>query len=297
MSIQHFKDSPNTVAALKKAELDWEVEVRDVKVPGASSGTDCFQAIVRKDNSHVLSIMKQRYVPIQNSEVFSICDDLISGSNRISSAGCYFDGRKSFVQVELPDLQFDVVKNDTVQPYLTLLTSHDGSGTKGFYTATRLACFNQMSSAMSTGTHSFSIHHTRNASMRLAKARAMIESASLSFEAMRDRCKSLQKMKINKSRVGEFVNELFPVKFTDDEKKNVRKSRMRDQLLDLIQTGRGTDIPGVKGTGWGLFNAATELFDHHSTIRNGMEPEVRSLFYGGDQFRSKVLKAIEVVAA
>lgn len=37
--------------------------------------------------------------------------------------------------------------------------------------------------------------------------------------------------------------------------------KSRDKIRHLVETGLGTDIPGVRGTAWGLYNAATEWID------------------------------------
>lgn len=39
--------------------------------------------------------------------------------------------------------------------------------------------------------------------------------------------------------------------------------RIQDNILEILETGRGMDLPGVRGTMWGAYNAVTEYLTHH----------------------------------
>jgi hypothetical protein len=41
------------------------------------------------------------------------------------------------------------------------------------------------------------------------------------------------------------------------------------KILELVETGKGTGIPGVRGTAYGFLNAVTEYVDHHRVVRAG----------------------------
>ena len=43
-----------------------------------------------------------------------------------------------------------------------------------------------------------------------------------------------------------------------------KQKTIAEEIFGLASGGLGTDIPGVAGTGWGLYNAVTEWTDHHS---------------------------------
>jgi hypothetical protein len=45
------------------------------------------------------------------------------------------------------------------------------------------------------------------------------------------------------------------------------KNRAAEKIFELVEIGKGTEIPGVKGTAYGLLNAFTEYVDHHRPVR------------------------------
>jgi hypothetical protein len=67
--------------------------------------------------------------------------------------------------------------------------------------------------------------------------------------------------------VKKFVEAVFFSKA--DLEKSVRMANKRDLYLtkinELLEVGAGSDIAGVRGTKYGLYNAATEFLTHHIT--------------------------------
>tara|TARA_B100000700_G_scaffold86173_2_gene96894 strand:- start:3389 stop:3811 length:423 start_codon:yes stop_codon:yes gene_type:complete len=83
----------------------------------------------------------------------------------------------------------------------------------------------------------------------------------------------------------DFCMELFPTPVADEDG-NVSKRAMsisennRSQLTRLFVGGRGTEIPGVRGTGWAAYNALTEFAGYHRTSRGGKGKRFESLMMG-----------------
>ena len=58
-----------------------------------------------------------------------------------------------------------------------------------------------------------------------------------------------------------------------------------------MQTGRGADIKGVRGTVWGTYNALTEYVDHHKVYRGGETKRLEASQFGtGRNLKAKALK-------
>ena len=75
VNVEEAADSKN---ALVLAGLDWEVEKKDVIVPGCSSITD-YKATVRTADNTVLGIVSDRYKIVQNEDAFSFVDNIVDG--------------------------------------------------------------------------------------------------------------------------------------------------------------------------------------------------------------------------
>jgi hypothetical protein len=68
------------------------------------------------------------------------------------------------------------------------------------------------------------------------------------------------KVKVNGEN-GNGVSEMLEAEIGPRIQKHI------DKVIELVETGKGTDIPGVKGTAYGAFNAATEWADHYKPLR------------------------------
>jgi hypothetical protein len=55
---------------------------------------------------------------------------------------------------------------------------------------------------------------------------------------------------------------------------------MVDSVAELMETGRGSEIRGVRGTAWGAYNAITEFVDHKRKVRGGEENRIGSIWFG-----------------
>ena len=68
-------------------------------------------------------------------------------------------------------------------------------------------------------------------------------------------------------------------------------------MFELYHTGKGSDIPGVKGSLWGAYNAVAEYVDHYATVKNEDKDStnrLKSIWFGnGEQIKNKAFnKAI-----
>lgn len=85
------------------------------------------------------------------------------------------------------------------------------------------------------------------------------------------------------SELERYVRSVFHIPETATE------SRILDGVLRSHEEGRGADIPGVRGTYWGAYNAVTDYLDH---VR-GRTDETRldsSWFGAGRAIRDRALE-------
>ena len=96
---------------LGNSGLDWSVtpqplEANGVVVPG-------FKALQRDDNGHILTVAKDSYMPIQNSEVFSAINDALIGvEHEITCSGSLDNNNQTFISVRLKSEQRFVDNRD-----------------------------------------------------------------------------------------------------------------------------------------------------------------------------------------
>jgi phage/plasmid-like protein (TIGR03299 family) len=273
--------------ALKIGQADWEVDKLPV-YDGFMNPIEGFSRIARKDNDSTLNICKSSYEPIQNHEIFGVIDDILGQSQaQIERVGMFQGGKIVFMQAKMPQ-QFEVLKGDGMDMYLNAITSHNGSQlARIFFGSTRVICQNQMRAIQKERSErSLSIRHTKNAAIKVANASEILMDGVREWNVIKENAQILARKSVTRQETKDFVEALFPAPVEMD--KRDPNAKKREKMFELIEAGMGTEIPGVKGTAWGIFNAATEYLDHYAPTRSNGSRFYRSMI-SGDKFRDQAL--------
>ena len=130
-----FQEEVSTAEMLEKAKLnDWNVRLEDVEIPNGFESDKSYSFVVRDNpfidgNKDVLGVVGERYVPLQNEELFTFADTILDFGGRWETAGSIKGGRVVFGSLALERetvLDKDGVA-DKINTYLLVNTSHDGS--------------------------------------------------------------------------------------------------------------------------------------------------------------------------
>lgn len=192
---QIVEDYPTSAEAIKHAGLDYQVEKRNLIIDGVNEKEDSiilpelkvldYFATVRSDTQTVLGVVGKDYQIVQNKDAFSFFDAIVGGEEGIlyETAGALGNGERIFITAKLPGY-ISVGKEDLIEKYLFLTTSHDGSGSiTAAFTPIRIICNNKLNAALRDCTNSIKIRHTSNAKERLEQAhKVMGISNRLSIE-------------------------------------------------------------------------------------------------------------------
>jgi phage/plasmid-like protein (TIGR03299 family) len=149
---------PTSAEAIQYAGLDYIVEKRplftyDTENQIADPDTDIiipeisvpnYFATVRADTDQVLGVVGNDYEVVQNRDAFTFFDAIVGGGEGIlyETAGALGNGERIFITAKLPGY-IRVGKDDLIEKYLFLTTSHDGYGSiTAAFTPTRIVCNN-----------------------------------------------------------------------------------------------------------------------------------------------------------
>lgn len=272
--------------AIVAAGLDWDVGLQEMVAKYDMDGSEIpipnNFAVVRDDTKAVLSVVGSKYSPIQNKECFGFMD-AIAGPERLvqyNTAGSLHGGRKIWLLAELTNLTFEPVPGDVVKPYLALIKGHDGvTPLTSFFTSTRIVCQNTANMALSTARKNkdamVKIRHTQTAMNKVEEAQRILGLAVERAEEYSEVMQSLAKKQLTPWDWNAFLESLFPLPELEEGKETSRAltiaTKRHDQLTELFEAGLGTDIPGVRGTAWGAYNAITEFTTHHAQTRTGLD--------------------------
>ena len=130
-----FEQEVNTAEMLKLAHLDnWNVRLEDVAIPSGFASDKSYSFVSRTnpfnpEQTDILGVVGERYVPLQNEDLFSFGDNLLDGGGRWETAGSIKGGRQVFGSIALAN-SITLDPNgvaDKIDNYLLINTSHDGS--------------------------------------------------------------------------------------------------------------------------------------------------------------------------
>jgi phage/plasmid-like protein (TIGR03299 family) len=207
--------------------------------------------------TRVLGVVGDRYEIISNEQAFSFLQSLSDGA-RWETAGAIKQGRVVFGSLAF-DRDFTIDPSgvaDVVKTYLLVHTSHDGSkATGGGMTPTRVVCQNTLNVALGNIKSTFSIRHTRNAEERMAMQAEAWRKAHVYFDAFEVEAQSLFQQKVTNDQFFGIVDGLFP---KPEEDKKGAFAKWENKRSIFAQAWNGAPNAGIRGTGWGAFNALTE---------------------------------------
>lgn len=263
--------------AIVTAGLDWKVgkypsqsEIINEKTGEKSiaKSHDYFN-IVRDRDLRILGNVQGRYEPMQNEDCFDFMDAIAgpSADVRYHTAGSLKGGRQIWMLAKLENFVVEPVKNDISESFLLLSNSHDGKKSlRCFFTTVRVVCANTMRVAINEGQgEGITIRHTGDLKKKREEAQKLLGLAVGEFGTYRDVAKLLAKFQVTTDYFKDFMDYLIPL---DPKANNTRRENTRDKIQELFETGRGTHIPGVRGTGWGALQAVTEYNSHYKSYKN-----------------------------
>jgi phage/plasmid-like protein (TIGR03299 family) len=279
-------DGPATAEeALIAAHLDWTVALEPVYKRSSDwfktryISVDPYRFIVRQDNGKILGLRTENYSPIQNVDAFGLFDAVMGpGRGQYHTAGALRDGKIIWILAQM-DGAYEVVPGDTVEPYILLSTSHDGSlGLTMRPTMVRVVCSNTLHAAFRRGSASdiITIRHSGDVYSKAVQAREGLGLSQAYFSRMMEGINGLVAANMTTDDMGAFAKVLIKPKLQQAEAGAVDPTTLHrysreaiDMLQHLFVAGRGQEIPGVRQTAWAAYNAATEYVDYYDRVGHG----------------------------
>lgn len=266
-----FQEELNTVQALTESGQDYNVS-KWPNIHRLPSGIELVSKdsffTMRDDTAAVLgSRLGTDYTVLQNKEAFDIVDEILkTGKARIETAGAIDGGKRVFICLKVKDA-IVVGKNDSIDEYLLICNSHDGTlAITAMFTPIRVVCNNTLSAALAGAKGAVKIRHTARAEDRLKEAMkvmGMIEESSKLNAA------AYNAMAATDMTKQEFFNYIGNIFMTDEEIKKLqkgeqdvlstRKKNIINDVLEFAEVGVGQReaLQGGNRNGWFAYNAIT----------------------------------------
>ena len=227
-----------------------------------------FKVLYRSDNNRPLSVVSHRYKVVQPKEIVEFFRSLVEKEGfTIETLGALKEGRRIWALANT-NIENDVVGSDRLKAHLLLITSCDGSlATTAKFVSTRVVCWNTQAIALHTEAgKAVKVRHNTVFNPDEVKEDMGLVGAK-AFDVFLGNMRSLTKVNMTVSDAQSFVASLLPA--STGGTKDVRESTAFCKIMGLFNgEGKGSDMPGVAGTAWGLLNAVTEYADHHVRSRS-----------------------------
>ena len=276
-----FDTEKNTNEMLVAANLNnWNVRLEDLEIPSSLVSDKQYQYVVRtnptdKSQTDVLGIVGERYVPLQNEDLFSFGDNILDGGGRWETAGSIRGGRVVFGSLAL-ERETVLDPNgvaDKVKTYLLINTSHDGSiAIQASITPVRVVCANTLNVALNRTRkkdgvkQSFKIRHTQTAEGKITVARQALGMANSYMDEFDKMAHAMIAKEISAKDFNDIILAAYP-KPDLDTKGAVKKWENKVDMINDIYTGEYNGM--ISGNAWGAFNALTERLDWYRSARGG----------------------------
>lgn len=295
------QDYPTSAEALRFAGLDYTVEKwpmyaydpqglisDDRHVP------DKF-ATVRTDNHAVLGVVGKDYEIVQNVDAFTFFDSIVGGEGILyETAGALGKGERIFITAKLPGY-IRVGKDDCIEKYLFLTTSHDGYGSiTAAFTPIRVVCNNTLNAALRNHTNAVKIRHTNGAKERLAEAHKLMDISNRMSDELSGIFNQWAKVRITDKEVKHLIEvAMVPNRETLDnltkgkmDKLSTVYTNMVDKVYEYAMSAPSQQEETTAGTLFGAYNAVTGYFQNVRNYKNG-EAKLQSLMDGTGRLRAQ----------
>ena len=306
-----FDEEKTTKEMLSLANLDgWNVRLEDMEIPTHLTSDKAYQYVLRtnptdKTQTDVLGVVGERYVPLQNEDLFSFGDNILDGGGRWETAGSIKGGRVVFgaLALERETVLDPSGVADKVKTYLLINTSHDGSiAIQASITPVRVVCANTLNMALNTTKkkngikQSFKIRHTQTANGKVQIARETLGLANAYMDSFDIMAKELFASQVNAKMFNDIILAAYP-KPDKDTKGALKKWENKVDVINDIYTGEFNGM--IAGNAWGAFNALTERLDWYRSARGGNNESILASASGFDPAinaeKNRLLKVVKNV--
>lgn len=266
---------------LSEARMDWEINRTPVQFTsnGAIHTFNDNHVLFRSDNNVPLSVVSPRYKVVQPKEMIEFFRSLVEREGfSIETLGSLKEGRRIWALAKT-NIENDVLGSDRLKAYVLLITSCDGSlATTAKFVSTRVVCWNTQTIALGEDGQQVKVRHNTVFDPDAVKGKMGL-IGSKAFDHFLGQMRDLTKVKISQNDAKSIVSSLLPVPTGEKE---IEQSRGFVKIMGLFNgSAKGSNLPGVSGTAWGLLNAITEYSDHHSRAHNA-ENRLFSQWFGAN---------------
>jgi phage/plasmid-like protein (TIGR03299 family) len=285
------------------AGMDWKIQRSKIRYAVAHGvGPDSFKemadqhVLFRSDTKDALGIVSEKYKVVQPRDVIEFFRDIAkAGGLELSAAGTIYGGRRFWATAKIGEASPTSVK-DMVGGFILISTSADGSlATEIRRTSVRVVCRNTLAMAFE-GKASHKVSHKSVFDPEQIKGYMGLNEAA--WEAFRHNIVRMAETPVDGTKAEELTLALLGgAGAGPDIEAKVTTSVAFNKILALFNgEGKGANLDGVHGTGWGWVNAVTEYQDWFARARTEENRFVSSQWGPGADVKARAVSLVEALS-
>lgn len=260
-----------------------------------------FQGIVRDDTNSLLHVAKDSFGLFPNYGLYEIMEVFLGQGALIETGGTVGGGRQVYLLAYLPE-PFKVPGDSSeTYPFLAILNAHDGtSALRLLPTDIRVVCWNTFNYASliaeQTGVQ-YTFKHTATVKERVEEAKTALSQVRHQSQKYLELATDLTGLTVTDESLQDFLVDFLP---SPEEHGEVISDRVRENIATARKAFKQIylDSPtteGIRGTGYGLFQAAGEYLDHKRGFRN-RDTYLGRTVLSADRNKTRALELVRKVA-
>lgn len=250
--------------AIKIAGLDYEVEAVQAGAQEADGSFTPYEnkfVIRRSSDRKPYMIASDHYTIVQPAECFAFADELVKDHNvrlQYETAGAMFDGAVLWLAARLPETL--KIAGDDVVTYIFLRQTFDGSGClMAGITPQRIVCDNTLTLAVKGAKRSAKMRHTGDMTKKIEQAKEVLRLHKDYTVAFQKEAERLLSINIAEHRFDGLIETLLP--YPKDATQRIING-VDNKRCELRMYMDVPDLANVRSTGWGFYNAVSDLVCH-----------------------------------
>ena len=217
--------------------------------------------IINANTGQYLGTVGAGWEPVQPDTLYELADELIAATDGTINGLVNLRGG-SVIGISFKLAQREYIPGDLVDLHFLMLNAFDGShGLAGHAPTHRAACMN----VCNTSNKVYNLRHTKNVLNRVEVVKNMMKYYQNEIASFDDKMAYLVGHRMNQGEAVAWFRSLFP-KPTSRRSESTLDNQV-GVFIDCLMNGRGANIPGVRGTSYGAFQALTEYINHHRSTR------------------------------
>jgi phage/plasmid-like protein (TIGR03299 family) len=264
--------------ACQKSGLSWDVELTPL-VTADTQAKVAHRGVRRKSDGRVLGVVGPRYCVLQNADAFKWFQPFLDAKEAaLHTAGSLREGSRIWVLAKLNRDPLVIAPGDEVEKFVLLSHGHDGSlAVRVGFSPVRVVCANTLALAhQADASKLIRVRHSKSVHENLENIREVMNLANAEFEATAEQYRLLARRDINQADLRKYVKRVLKV--DESEPLATRTANVIDQIIRLCESGRGNDLPSIRGTYWSAYNGVSEWLGYERG--RSQQSRLDSLWFG-----------------